>query len=895
MSVTRIQHNLSAMNAMSNYQGNSSRLTGNLEKLSSGYRINSAADDAAGLAISEKMRSQIAGLEKAQDNANDGISLIQTAEGALTEVNSMLTRLTTLATQSANGTYDSELDRSNIQEETDAILSEIDRISQSTNYNGINLLDGSLSAKGVRVTESTVKVEGAVINETSRKAAESAKSQINLNQKEGTEAGVSQTFTFDYVNQHGESKSASITFETGSVAEATAKNLAEAINKDKNLGANFIANAEGGSLVVKSNLAAEEAAKSNVTKGAAYLTAVKTNDSKEIKLDTNEIKDVKLDSTTTSGHLYASDGVTKLSKNEIVDKLNSGEKVYLGRNDEAVAGTDFSFTTSLTFDVADGVTLYNSTGASLTTDASVQSELTAGNSIYTTVPANTGDLRAYGGDYGTTVDSATANLSAGATAEAGVYTFDGSSWSLNGTAVNLADVGISATGFANGDSFEVTEAALKVAQGVEAVEGADYTASAKYDIHVSASPVYDEDGNALSTDEALAGVVTPSYTAVNQLYDGKGNAISTDDEIKLAFAKTDLSIEGGGVYTTAPKDLEIKHQDDTYSTGDNATSSSLASVTVSAGTAVSAGTYTWDDTNKEWVGEFGDTISSDNVTYEVAAGETFGGGVYFVVSEAGEKTLEGVEAVEGTDYTNSQGKVYKTANGKKEAVEGKNYEITRANEDARSGIASYGTGTTGSKTYDLSSLDDGDVVTINGTNYTFRKNVEDVKNSNDFSTGEQLASMSDAIAANSDLTEVTIKDQFDDGEVLSLQVGDTNKDYQKVGVDIADMSSMGLGLSGLDLSTQEAAGAAIDKIKEAANIVSTQRGKLGALQNRLDHTLNNLDATTQNITAAESQIRDVDMAKEMTQYSKNNILVQAAQSMLAQANSLPQGVLSLLQ
>jgi flagellin len=131
-----------------------------------------------------------------------------------------------------------------------------------------------------------------------------------------------------------------------------------------------------------------------------------------------------------------------------------------------------------------------------------------------------------------------------------------------------------------------------------------------------------------------------------------------------------------------------------------------------------------------------------------------------------------------------------------------------------------------------------------------------------------------------------------EGTELSLQIGDTNRDYQKVSVKIQDMSSKGLGLKGLDLSNQEAAGKAVDTIQDAINKVSTQRGQLGALQNRLDHTLNNLDATEQNITAAESQIRDVDMAKEMTQYSKNNILVQAAQSMLAQANSLPQGVLS---
>ena len=98
----RIQHNIMAMNAYRNYANNTSSLSKNLEKLSSGYKINRAGDDAAGLAISEKMRAQITGLDKAQDNAKDGISLVQTAEGALTEVHDMLNRMYELAEQSAN-------------------------------------------------------------------------------------------------------------------------------------------------------------------------------------------------------------------------------------------------------------------------------------------------------------------------------------------------------------------------------------------------------------------------------------------------------------------------------------------------------------------------------------------------------------------------------------------------------------------------------------------------------------------------------------------------------------------------------------------------------------------------------------------------------------------------
>ena len=134
-----IQHNIAAINSYRHLGVNQSGLNKNLEKLSSGYRINRAGDDAAGLAISESMRSQINGLNQATKNAQDAVGLIQTAEGALTEVHSMLQRLTTLASQSANGTYNS-VARGNLQQEVEQLLEEIDRIANNTDFNGIKPL-----------------------------------------------------------------------------------------------------------------------------------------------------------------------------------------------------------------------------------------------------------------------------------------------------------------------------------------------------------------------------------------------------------------------------------------------------------------------------------------------------------------------------------------------------------------------------------------------------------------------------------------------------------------------------------------------------------------------------------------------------------------------------------
>ena len=145
-----VQHNLSAMNTSRQLNSVTSSLSKSTEKLSSGYRINRAADDAAGLSISEKMRSQIRGLNKASDNAQDGISLIQVAEGALNETHSILQRMNELATQAANDTNTST-DRKAIQQEVDQLTSEIDRIRSTTQFNTQNLLDGSFSKKNLQI------------------------------------------------------------------------------------------------------------------------------------------------------------------------------------------------------------------------------------------------------------------------------------------------------------------------------------------------------------------------------------------------------------------------------------------------------------------------------------------------------------------------------------------------------------------------------------------------------------------------------------------------------------------------------------------------------------------------------------------------------------------------
>lgn len=206
----------------------------------------------------------------------------------------------------------------------------------------------------------------------------------------------------------------------------------------------------------------------------------------------------------------------------------------------------------------------------------------------------------------------------------------------------------------------------------------------------------------------------------------------------------------------------------------------------------------------------------------------------------------------------------------------------------------------------------GNKVTVNGTVYEF------VANAGEKVTTEGAVAVlvggKDASIANLNKAleseGVTVEQAADDllfkpmsnGKGLSLQIGATGDAYNKVTINVGNMSSKGLGIDNLrniGIMSQDAASAALDQIKNGAdsaiNTVSSVRAELGAMQNRLEHTINNLDVAAENMQSANSQIRDTDMAKEMMEYTKKNVLTQAAQAMLAQANQQPQSILQLLQ
>ena len=518
----RIQHNIMAMNAYRNYTSNTSALAKNLEKLSSGYKINRAGDDAAGLAISEKMRAQITGLKTAQKNAKDGISLVQTAEGALTEVHDMLNRMVELADQSANGTYDDETDRANLQKEFDALRTEIDRIADSSNFNGIKLLDGSLS-DGVTST----KVSGGY-----------GKVISTVTAADGTP-------TVTVANSATGNKGK----ETVTINDAAA-----AANDAQELKVDFVLNGKAHSITFKG-----EATAASTTGVAAGLFT----DADAVQA----FKDLGINVTTTGATL-------------VFEMADAGK-------------TDFTI-----YSMA-----HTNKGANAATAAGV-AHTTAG-----------------------TDSTLTMNLSAATATSKIQFEVDGKKFQIVKTG-GSADAG--------------------------------YTA--------------------LYTDDGTVGDVPATASVIEQLKNKGVTATTT----------------GAGVFV--------------FKKGDSTTSSSGGS----------------------------------------------------------------------------------------------------------------GTG-------------------------------------------------------------------------LTLQIGDTAEDFNQLTVAVADMHASALGISAISIADQSSAKSAVDTIKTAINSVSSTRGGLGALQNRLEHTISNLSVMQENIQDAEANIRDVDVAEEMMAYTKNNILVQSAQAMLAQANQIPQGVLQLLQ
>ena len=935
----RIQHNIPAMSSYRNYTNNTNALAKNLEKLSSGYKINRAGDDAAGLAISEKMRAQITGLQAAQKNVKDGTSLVKTAEGAMQEIHDMLNRMDYLATQSANGTYDNEVDRAALQKEVTALKDEINRIADSANFNGIKLLDGKLSSQNLTaegVTASTKSViEGLTINDGVNGGGTKGEATIDVSSLFGTGDTLAIEFTDSTL---GTSGTKTLNFGSGAndikgeTAEEQAESIQKALSADAGISQKFDVAVDGTkvTLTAKAEGATEAAVKSvkvndkGVTFGTGTYTAGTAATSSPAKADKGgftklfdggvaggtpaDSLDLKGGDVLTFTFKDAQNGENLVAKVKVTDDMIGGSpadtttnivnalKETKFENKDGTVADESRFKVGDLFDLTANKQVANGT-TDETGSIYVKAKLDGKFDISKVERSNADDS-----SRAKTV-TATACATAGTTNVASTY------------AVARTD---DSTNFSAGDVIELTGSLsdgrnfnIKLTAGKDFAIGANYAATLtnmKTQLEKTgddATMVTLNDGK-----EVKAGEIFGSGKEITI-----GSPSATGVTFTSAKAGPVQAGIGGGITNV------------TFSASDPA----AVETNITKGTDPSAAksSFTFED----------------GIGYGTAI--TVGGKTYELVADARDVTNRSNEAVVVTDITNVNNVAQSFADAinkvatKDNTIAPEDAEYTAAADGATVTITTKAKGSdvkameittpygdevpTVSFKFDPSKIKAGSFMTISdGTNtntYEFVKKGEKATSGrtaieiSDFNKMPDAKALGEAFA---NVAKGATVDVADDGTVtitanevegsipklnvsfyegkggLKLQIGDTSDEYNQLKVSINDMHTTALGIEALDISTQEGAAAAIDVVKNAINYVSDVRGGLGAIQNRLDHTANNLSVMAENIQDAESTIRDTDVAEEMMSYVKNNILVQSAQAMLAQANQLPQGVLQLL-
>lgn len=703
----RINTNLTALNTYTQYSNNTSKVSGAVAKLSSGYSINSAADNAAGLAISEKMRAQIRGLNQASSNTQDAVSLVQTAEGALSSSTTILQRMRELAVQSSSDTNNDSVDRDALQDEFSQLQSELTDISSSTTYNKKNLLDGSISTTSRSVSNVTLGNNSLAI---SLGKADAGSYNFNVSVKQETAAITGSQAT-----------------DESATLGATAKNyFAPIVATSPNL--TNLTTGDTSKVTLGANASASAVLNGN------YTLTTATNTSGDLTVTATGDNDKTFTATVTAAQL------TALANNSATTSTE------LDLHFDAQA--DDAFTLSL------GVSKFSNTtnGISSLSDAIKDTTVSVSGGI-------TAQAATYG-VYASVTGGSDVKLQTGDTS----VTFD------NGITVGFNKLTANDLDTANKGSF--TGNTIAGTPGMSATTG-NFSAAAAYVRTTSFNNLQLTDSSTVA-DGAFTGNISSSYDAT-----AKTTTFSVADS-------------AGKVYTAALKDSDMG----------TATTTAAAVTGVASVTQTKTLTFSSSDGTPSFTADFSATTTG---TLVADAGKkiTF---TYTGAANAGGSAAAAVVSSSSHDYSKT-----------------------------------FGDGKTGALT-------------------------------------------------NKGASSFTVNTAANDG--LTFQVGANEGDTMTVNVD--KMDAQYLGVNSAKVNTRTAASAAITSVDNAINQVSSQRATLGAVQNRLDYKNDNLSTANENLTTAESQIRDVDMAKEMTTFTNSNILLQASTAMLAQANSLPQNVLSLI-
>jgi flagellin len=858
-----------------------------MERLSSGKRINSAADDAAGLAISTRMDSQVRGINAAIKNANDGISLVQTAEGALQEVTDMLQRMRELALQAVQGS-NNDSDRDALDAEVQQLKAEIDRISESTTFNSQAILDGTFNrlfqvgdqaGNSIRIGLGSIDTASLGMAATSEASADPADVLVS--------ARLASTFSWTPTLSTALSGMTSnavtgISFAAGDIT-INGQELAAFDGTSEDL-YDLVAN-------INENV-------DNVTASAFNTVVAKTAGTGIVRVDQVAISVGQIGSSTDAWYqpsrtvtLDRSDSMEEMVANinsafydnEVVATINDDGKLVLSNDTGAtiriadISGTDDAYDGATGFLVQTDITV-SSTGADAYSTG-VQGFLKLSSTDETPIAIEAGN----------------AGLSsAGAVSDVQNIGFNlteedptGNSYTVTGT--RLTDAQVSATL----SKHATTEQADLTLNGVEiydaTLSAASNTFQGKLDLinsfsdetGVVASAYYEKTFNTANwtlvsgdsfdingTQVSISSTVVSTVAAINAAtgttgitatLDGANVILKGDGVENVDIAQNDYSITTSGA--TATSQASARRSADT---ADQTQRIAFGSADIAVGRVL---TLTFDPTS---------ATDPDGVSAATNS----------ILSLAGNTTLTLGYTVQSGD---SAGDV---ATAFHNLIMNRVAEVSRVTGFSADQLVSLGAATHALVFQSI--LDLGETTITIGVSQVATANRIFYDATNAAGATANYTDNAAIRLQSNDLSPISIEFAETGNEIglIENNVGDTTWDANSATFQMTEQA--GTSVSGLSVSTADAANEALTVLNDAIQDISDMRSNLGAVENRLGHTVSNLSNVAENTSAARSRIEDADFAVESATLARAQILQQAGTAMLAQANAAPQSVLSLL-
>ena len=805
-----INTNVAALNAQRQLVQSGNDMSEAMERLSSGRRINTAADDAAGLAISNRQTSQIRGLTQAIRNANDGVSLIQTAEGALDETTNILQRMRELSIQAANGIY-SDTDRATLDAEFQQLLDELDRIAETTSFNGQKLLDGSLGDVALHVGAEADQVIDFSIQamNTSELGLGATSSDLN-----GGRITVGSSIGEGDVLINNQALSAITNLGTGGATDTTLQDVIDDINN----------NIEGVSATGYNIIQAEGA-------GSGVVASTET-----LRLTlgaTDDQADVIYDITNT----------------EDMDDLVATINAVTGGNIEA------------SVDDSGKLSLVNVTGGTIT--ISYDTDNTDNGGVFDVTASAAGDAA---------IETVTGILVAG----------DDGTEDFTGSIALTSDDGdtITITKGADGVDADLTALGFPAVTGPGEVLGTSLDSTAQNADVISGDVVINGVNiGAIEQDEGLQAKID----AINAVSDDTG------------VTATSLAIDATTTRTTDDY-TELTSDALTFLTGETIVINGVT-VTLTGSATVTASEAAIDiNAASANTGVTAFVDENDDLHLFSEGQITLGDGTGLVTDFGNFTELDGtVGAAAAGTYAPS----VPTGGGGDGAILINGSPITLTDMSSLDTIVSDINSSSGDTGVRVAIDDNGELEFSSSS----RINIQLGTSDNALTAIAVLGITLTATGVANDLTDdvfiinPAISLDSANDRPISLEIttnGTSATGLQSLNTDLSS-AVVGSALATLSIATAEGANDAIGSIDQALETINATRSDLGAINNRLEFTMSNLSNITENTSAARSRIVDADFAAESANLSRAQVLQQASQAMLAQANAQPQQVLQLLQ